>query len=1477
MPQPLLVRPRVGHPSFVGQQARQWLLLLLAVLGSAASALAQTTVTIGSTTIPAAAPATSDYYFGPIYRSSASSTFNYSRYAHLYTAAELGIPGGATITQLEWLKADAGAVTGANTFNVLLGNTTAATLATGSTWATLTAGATSAYSNTAQTVTGAAGTYLTVPTTGFTYTGGNLLVLSDWTKGGTATGVVNFITNPATGLALGTAAATALTTTTTLAAATYGDRRPTLRITYTGGTACTAPPTAGTATASATSVCAGSTVSLSLSGVAAAVGLTVQWQSSATGAAGSYTNIAGATSLGYTTPALSQTTYYQAVVTCSGQSATSVPVQVTVLAPTYATLPYTQGFENTWVSRCNTNDVPDASWLNTPAAGNNSWRREDDGASAGWSSVSLGAYSPAGSNAGGASSSHSARFHNYSATSGSVGTLDLYLNIGGGTGTPTLQFDYRNAESNTVTVLLSTDGGATFPTTLQTLGTQAAWTSYLLSLPTTATATTVVRFRATSNFGSSDNGLDNVRVSYVSCAQPTALAATTTAAGATVSASVTFVPAVGATSYTLGLSPAVAGAPTTVSASPFTLTGLAYSTTYTLTLTTNCGSSTSQTATTTFTTPCAPPTYATLPYSQGFETSWLSRCGTSDVPDNSWANTPVTGNNSWRRNDDATSANWGSANGAYTPGGSNVNGASSTYSARFHSYNATSGQQGNFDYYVDLSAAGTKRLVFDYINTSGTDKLSVFLSTDGGATFGTTALTQQAVAATWTQVTVDFTATSATSVLRFQATSDFGSTDIGLDNVSVLVAPAVDVQPTALVAPAASTTASCYSSTEAVTVTVRNAGASALDFAANPLTLTVAVTGAVTQTLTTTVNTNAANGGTPLAVGATVNITLPTTLDMTTVGTYSLVATATATGDGNPANDVLGTQTRTVAAPVAGTLSPATAFICVSGTATLTLTGAANGSIQYQSSTSATGTFTDIAGATSATYTTPVLTTTTYYRAQVRCNTGTATSNVSAITVNNPLVASTNTPVSVCAGSPATLTATGSAGTTLRFFETATGGTPLATGGTFTTPSLTTSRQYFVEATTSSPENAGRTAPATTSNTTAINYGLVFTANSAFVLTSLDVYPAGSAGNLVVQVQDNTGTLIPGLTATVAVPAGTGTTAFTVPLNFSVPAGTGLRLIATSSPALVREGSLGGFPYNSPNGTVSITNGYISGTSTTYYFFYNWQLATTCASATRTAIQVNVTQPATATFSYPATGSNCAGSTGTVAATLATGATAGTFSSTTGLTLDATTGTVNLATSTAGTYTVTNTVAASGSCGAVTATATLTVNPTPARPTLTPTYNGTVTTLTSSAATGNQFYFNGAAIAGATGQTYVVNGSATTYGSYTVVVTNSFGCSSPPSVATVVTTTRAGIAGASLLVYPNPTPTGQVTLELSGFRSATQLAVIDALGRVVRSETLPATAGVVTHQLNLSGMASGVYMLRLTNADGIETRRLVRE
>ncbi|MCC3159929.1 T9SS type A sorting domain-containing protein [Hymenobacter sp. 15J16-1T3B] len=698
--------------------------------------------------------------------------------------------------------------------------------------------------------------------------------------------------------------------------------------------------------------------------------------------------------------------------------------------------------------------------------------------------------------------------------------------------------------------------------------------------------------------------------------------------------------------------------------------------------------------------------------------------------------------------------------------------------------------------------------------------------------------------------------------------------DFHVDNVRVNSPVAIDLAATALAAPTA--TQGCYSTAEAVTVTVRNEGTQALDFAVNPATVTAVVTTpAGSQTLTGTVSTGT------LAVGATQNVTLTGTLDMSAAGTYSFALTATVTGDLNTSNDALTPAvTRTVAAPVAGTATASRRNVCVSGTTTLTLAGAANGSVQWQQSTDNT-TFTDISGATSASFTTPVLTATTYYRAQVRCSAQTAaTSNVLTITVTNPTVTTTNTPVAVCSGNTATLTATAPTGTSLRFFDAATGGTALATGSSFTTPALTASRQYFVEAFAGVNETTGRPAPTSTSNTTASNYGLVFDATSDFTLTSVDVYPTSTAGSMVVQVQDNTGTLIPGLTATVAVPAGNSTTpvAFTVPLNFNIPAGTGMRLIAVSSPSLVRESAVGGFPYTSPSGLVSITNGYISGTSTTYYFFYNWRVTSECASATRTAIQVDVNTPATATFSYPATGSNCAGATGSIAATLGTGATAGTFSSTTGLTLNATTGAINLATSTAGTYTVTNTVAAAGGCGPVTATATVTINPTPAQPTVTVRYAapGTAVLTASAAPTGGsyQWYLGTTAITGATSQTYTANGT-TSPGAYTVVVTSAQGCASPASAALTVTANSKPLAGSSLTLFPNPTPNGQLTLQLSGYTKAVELTVLDATGRVVYTHKV--AAGQTQQVIDLSQVARGVYLLRAVTEGGTDTRRIVRE
>ncbi|QKG51692.1 pectinesterase family protein [Hymenobacter sp. BRD67] len=206
----------------------------------------------------------------------------------------------------------------------------------------------------------------------------------------------------------------------------------------------------------------------------------------------------------------------------------------------------------------------------------------------------------------------------------------------------------------------------------------------------------------------------------------------------------------------------------------------------------------------------------------------------------------------------------------------------------------------------------------------------------------------------------------------------------------------------------------------------------------------------------------------------------------------------------------------------------------------------------------------------------------------------------------------------------------------------------------------------------------------------------------------------------------------------------------------------------TTNPAPTITGTTGGTFSSTAGLTINATTGAItlsSSTAGTYVVTYT--ASTGCSSSQ----SVTITASPLANIGYGAA-SYCTGTTGTVALGIGTGSTLGTITvnPATGLSIAAN-GTITPSTSTPGTYFVTNTVAASGGCAAVTGGTTVTINATPTTPTLTVT--GTPSTgilLTSSSATGNQFYLNGVAIAGATGQTYLIN-SGTRNGSYTVVVT----------------------------------------------------------------------------------------------------------
>ncbi|UOQ98435.1 right-handed parallel beta-helix repeat-containing protein [Hymenobacter sp. 5317J-9] len=789
----------------------------------------------------------------------------------------------------------------------------------------------------------------------------------------------------------------------------------------------------------------------------------------------------------------------------------------------------------------------------------------------------------------------------------------------------------------------------------------------------------------------------------------------------------------------------------------------------------------------------------------------------------------------------------------------------------------------------------------------------------------------------------------------------------------------IDIAASALVSPVNSGTSTCFGANTPVTVQVRNNGTATLNFATNPLTVTVVITGpagTTPQTLTQVISTGT------LASTATQNVTLTSLANFTTLGTYTFSVTTTVTGDQNAANNVLTpAATLNVVAPVAGTLSPSTYSICVSGATTLTLAGAANGDIQYQSSTSATGPFTNISGATSASYTTPTLTSTTYYRAVVSCGANSATSNVSAVLVNNPVISAAPSPVSTCAGATASLSATVPTGVNVRYFTTATGGTAIGTGNPFVTPALTASTTYYAEAFAGNQENVGKPSTTGTDGTNTIG-GLYFTATAPTVITNVTVYRTANAAAGTATIQLLNGSTTTGTpVASVTVPVPANTTAAISPtvltLNLAVPAAGQYTLyLSAATPSLIRDFSstpqpATAYPYTSPSGLVTITNSTLG--TDYYYFFYNWQIGSECIGATRTPIQVNVTPglvaslpvsaftscgqtpyqlngsiagtatgatytstgtgtfspnattlnatytpsaadvaagtvtitltptgpaaPCTSTgrvvltlqaapnaaFSYPA-GTYCTNSPVTVAPVLAPGAVAGTFGTTgIGLRIDPVTGVINLAnTNIDGTFTVTNTVAGSGACASFTATTTFTVIFGIGQPTLTatPQAGGAVLLSTPTLAGATYQFFKGTpavAVGPPSSANTLLLAAGTQSGSYTVVVTATTGCSSIPSapVSVVVTGTQTATRnGVSLLVYPNPTPNGNLTVELRGTKAnASQFSVFNSLGQTVRTGTL----GTGLESLSLTNLASGVYTLRVQTAEGVLTQRIVRE
>ncbi len=168
----------------------------------------------------------------------------------------------------------------------------------------------------------------------------------------------------------------------------------------------------------------------------------------------------------------------------------------------------------------------------------------------------------------------------------------------------------------------------------------------------------------------------------------------------------------------------------------------------------------------------------TVIFSEGFDGIWTTPSTLSPA----WSGT-TTATLQWQKND--YTAGWSMpASGSYSPTGAN----STIGSARFHSYGISSGLSADFiTPAINMSSytSGTNYLEFYHINASGTDNLNVYLSTDGGTTWGS-ALITCGTASSWTLHTAIALSTTSSAVkLKFTGTSDYGNDDIGLDQVKV--------------------------------------------------------------------------------------------------------------------------------------------------------------------------------------------------------------------------------------------------------------------------------------------------------------------------------------------------------------------------------------------------------------------------------------------------------------------------------------------------------------------------------------------------------------------------------------------------------------------------------------------------------------------------------------------------------------------
>jgi hypothetical protein len=269
------------------------------------------------------------------------------------------------------------------------------------------------------------------------------------------------------------------------------------------------------------------------------------------------------------------------------------------------------------------------------------------------------------------------------------------------------------------------------------------------------------------------------------------------------------------------------------------------------------------------------------------------------------------------------------------------------------------------------------------------------------------------------------------------------------------------------------------------------------------------------------------------------------------------------------------------------------------------------------------------ATASTNTYTLTGLTSSTGYNFYVRSHCSVSDQStwvgpVSFYTPCQPPAITATMPATRCGIGTTTLGATSSGN--LDWYTAATGGTAVATGSVFTTPSISSTTNFYVSASSAPYISTGGIVTPIPTGTTSLSplfEGIMFDATQTFTLNSVDVYPDGPSDDIFIDLYDLNYNLIGSYTSTM--PAGNGTAPLTLPLNFVVQPGTDYHFEVYTdlgTPLIANTGV--SYPYSI--GSVGVvTSGFDgSGPAADYYYLYNLKISSICQGP-RTMVTASVT------------------------------------------------------------------------------------------------------------------------------------------------------------------------------------------------------------------------------------------------------------